>query len=338
MTAELLDAVAADQMARQLPNELLPTCPVSRRRYDRAVVEDRRGWVGSEVMRHERQLHDGPQAQRPQSVIHGIDAGEVVHRSAVDLAVDAEVVEEHAMRAHSRHAQLSAGHVQRLLKLGAHWPTVLSDTLAEGREMLRADHRAPQALESRARAPRSDHDGDRSGAGGRTPGHRTGEGIRGRLDRRQAGDGIPSDLVGRDGRVGIGSARHGEHVTATMIEWQVRTVGGRCTMDEIADGARHGIPAQRHVARAALGTDGVRRGQRLELAHGLGGPPPADTFEPVRPRVEGLLVDRSCALRRADLAGARRHLHRGVHDARWLFDQRIVGMAAHAPGSISLRQ
>ncbi len=45
-------------------------------------------------MRHERQLHDGVEPDRPQMVVDPVDAREVVDRLAVDLTVDAEVVAE----------------------------------------------------------------------------------------------------------------------------------------------------------------------------------------------------------------------------------------------------
>jgi O-acetylhomoserine/O-acetylserine sulfhydrylase-like pyridoxal-dependent enzyme len=53
------------------------------------------------------------------SVVDRVDAREVVHRLAVDLAVDTEVVAEDAVRPHRLDAQLVVHPTERLTQLGA---------------------------------------------------------------------------------------------------------------------------------------------------------------------------------------------------------------------------
>jgi hypothetical protein len=69
-------------------HQVRPTLPVARRRHDRVVAEHGLGRVGGKVVRHERQLDDGAQADLHHRVVDPVDTGEVVHGLAVDLAVD----------------------------------------------------------------------------------------------------------------------------------------------------------------------------------------------------------------------------------------------------------
>src|SRR5688572_8245044 len=54
---DLIEAVSLDEMPNQRLDELLPSSQVPWRRDQPDVVEDTRGRVGGERLRHERQLH-----------------------------------------------------------------------------------------------------------------------------------------------------------------------------------------------------------------------------------------------------------------------------------------
>ena len=96
----LVDAVAVDDVLDEVAHQVVPAVPVLGWGDDRGVVEHRLRRVAGQVVRHEGDLDDRVEPERPDVVVDPVHAGEVVHRLAVDLAVDPEVVAEDAVRPH----------------------------------------------------------------------------------------------------------------------------------------------------------------------------------------------------------------------------------------------
>ena len=65
------------------------------------------------------------------------------------------------------------------------------------------------------------------------------------------------------GRVAVGRPGEGEHVAAAVVEPLPRALGRGRMVDEVADRALDGLPAQRDEAGAGLGAQAARRRQRL---------------------------------------------------------------------------
>jgi hypothetical protein len=162
VVAHLLEPVAVHEVPHEVVHERLPALPALGRRDARAVGEDRLGRVAGQVARHERQLHDRPQVQAEESVVHGVHAAEVVHRPSVDLAVDGQLVEEDPVRAHRADAELPTGDGEGLRELGADRPTAGADPAQEQREVLRADDRPPRSLQRTEHLARRHADLDRA--------------------------------------------------------------------------------------------------------------------------------------------------------------------------------
>ena len=89
----------------------------------------------------------GPQTDRQQQVIDRVDAGEVVHRLPVDLAVDGEVVVQDRVRADRVDADLVTHPLQRGQQLG---PDLLPAGQLGAQQLgqpLAADHRLPRPVQ-----------------------------------------------------------------------------------------------------------------------------------------------------------------------------------------------
>jgi len=144
---DLLEAVPVHEVLHEVANEILPTLPVFRRRHDRGVVEDLLARVGRQVERHEGDLDHRVEPQTPDVVVDAVDAGEVVHRLAVDFPVDSEVVAEDAVRPHTGDPELLVRCTERGGELGPDHPPAGAVARERVRQVLAADHRAPRTVQ-----------------------------------------------------------------------------------------------------------------------------------------------------------------------------------------------
>ena len=146
---QVLEAVAVGQVRDQVADQVVPAVPVLAAATRSRRTRTRSCRVGREVVRHERQLHDRVQPDRAQVVVDPVDAGEVVHRLAVDLAVDAEVVAEDRVGPHVGDAELVVRGLQRRGQLLADHPAAGGVGREHVGEVLAADHRPPRPRQRR---------------------------------------------------------------------------------------------------------------------------------------------------------------------------------------------
>ena len=156
---DLVEAVARDEVPNEGLHQVRPAIQVSWRRDEPDVVEDARFRIGGEGLRHERQLHERPQARRQEAIDDEVDLVEVVPRGAVlVLAIHAEDVVEDGVRPDHLDAELFADDAERQREVLAHGQPARSLAAQEQREVLGADHRPPRPLDRAGGARGIDHD------------------------------------------------------------------------------------------------------------------------------------------------------------------------------------
>ena len=275
-----LVAVALHEVGGEVAHQVVPALPVLGRRDDRVVAEDRLGRVAGQVVRHERDLDDGVEPERPDVVVDPVDAGEVVHRAAVDLAVDRQVVAEDPVRPHLRHAELAVRRGQRGAEL-------LADHAAAGgvgrqgvREVLAADHRLPRTVQLADDRRGVDGHGDGSGGLRERGGRHDGRQGTVDVDVGERRHGVPPLDAGRPGRVDVRRVRHRGDVATVVVERLPRPVGGVGDVHLVADRPLHRRPGQRHLRAAGHRPEAARRAQpRCGTAEGV----PAAQADPALP-------------------------------------------------------
>ena len=274
---EVLEAVALGEVGRQVADEVVPALPVLRRRDDGGVLEDGLRRVGREVVRHEGQLDHRVEVEAAQVVVDPVDAGEVVHRLAVDLAVGADVVAEDPVGPDVGDAELAVGRGQRRAELLADRPVPGGVGRERVGEVLAADHRppGPRQLADRRGGVDGDHDRPR-GTGERRGGHRLGQ-LALDVHVGEGGDAVPPLHRRRAGRVGVRRVRDGEDVAARVVERLVVAVGRVGAVDLVADGTRHLGPGHRDLLSPGLGAHPCGRVQpgRVAAEGGVGALPDA---------------------------------------------------------------
>ena len=219
--------------------------------------------VAGEVAGHEADLDDRAQSELEDAVVDAVDAGEVVDRLAVDLAVDAEIVVEDRVGTHRPHAELVVGEAQRVGELVADVPAARAD--ARGRAATGVRSRSSDAT---------------AGAAPRVGAASTRRGTRRR--RRRAGVACSGALVGCPWSSTALTAATVYHARCPGVP--VVSVSGGCgtgrthgspisngmyspsawsgAADQVAGGALDRLPVERDLARPGRPRESRRRVER----------------------------------------------------------------------------